>query len=296
MSGVPESRTNVFVQTAKKVLLQIVSQFAGTQLECRELDSAPAAPVPSAEDNLLRVVFRGAGKLQGQLQWNCEKAMAVQCAQLLMSETLDPAVAYGPTQADGFLEFIRQVAGELAVAWKKEIASEAELVWQQAQTTDFVTKHPARFELTGGALKTLSFGLDLDAEFIAGLEAAQSAAADATVNEEVAAKERTTTSDEVPALGKHSSAAIPSNLALILDVQLDATIRFGEREMLLQDVFGLMPGAIVELNQLVSEPADLLVAGRLVAKGEVVVVDGNFGLRVTEVLASNQRAAVMQLP
>jgi len=78
-------------------------------------------------------------------------------------------------------------------------------------------------------------------------------------------------------------------------VQLEATIRFGEREMLLQDVFGLTPGAVVELNQLVNEPAELLVAGRLVAKGEVVVVDGNFGLRVTEVVSRSQRAEMLSL-
>jgi flagellar motor switch protein FliN/FliY len=56
-----------------------------------------------------------------------------------------------------------------------------------------------------------------------------------------------------------------------------------------------MPGSVVELNQLVTEPAELLVAGRLVAKGEVVVVDGNFGLRVTEVVSRSQRAAMLEI-
>ena len=85
------------------------------------------------------------------------------------------------------------------------------------------------------------------------------------------------------------------NLALLLDVELQATIRFGQRDMLLREVFGLMPGAVVELNQLVNEPAELLVAGRLIARGEVVVVDGNFGLRVSEVAAAGQRAALLDL-
>jgi len=64
--------------------------------------------------------------------------------------------------------------------------------------------------------------------------------------------------------------------------------------MLLRDVFALMPGAVVELNQLVNEPAALLVAGRVIARGEVVVVDGNFGLRVTEVASRGQRAELLQ--
>jgi flagellar motor switch protein FliN/FliY len=89
--------------------------------------------------------------------------------------------------------------------------------------------------------------------------------------------------------------AVPLNLELLLDVELQATIRFGEKEMLLRDVLGLMPGAVIELNQMVNEPASLLVAGRLIARGEVVVVDGNFGLRVTEVTSPGQRAELLHL-
>lgn len=78
-------------------------------------------------------------------------------------------------------------------------------------------------------------------------------------------------------------------LDLLLDVQLEATIRFGERQLLLRDVLSAGPGSLIELDRELQEPADLLVAGRLIARGEVVVVNGNFGLRVTE-LVSPQNA------
>jgi flagellar motor switch protein FliN/FliY len=91
------------------------------------------------------------------------------------------------------------------------------------------------------------------------------------------------------------TGSLPANLSLVLDVELEATIRFGEREMPLRDIFGLMPGAIIELDQMVNEPAQLLVAGRLVARGEVVVVDGNFGLRVTEVASVSDRVAAIPM-
>jgi len=78
-------------------------------------------------------------------------------------------------------------------------------------------------------------------------------------------------------------------------VELDATIRFGRHEMLLRDILGLMPGVVVELDQLINEPAELLVAGRMIARGEVVVVDGNFGLQVTEVASDRQKAEILQL-
>jgi flagellar motor switch protein FliN/FliY len=61
------------------------------------------------------------------------------------------------------------------------------------------------------------------------------------------------------------------------------TMRFGSRQLLLREVLDLSPGAVVELDRTIQEPVDLLLDGRLVARGEVVVIDGNYGLRVTDV-------------
>jgi len=88
------------------------------------------------------------------------------------------------------------------------------------------------------------------------------------------------------------AAAANAHLDLLLDVQLEATIRFGESQLLLRDILAAGPGAIFELDRDLNAPADLLVAGRLMARGEVVVVHGNFGLRITE-LAAGQPPAQM---
>ena len=84
------------------------------------------------------------------------------------------------------------------------------------------------------------------------------------------------------------------NLELLLDVELDASIRFGQKEMLLRDILDLRSGAVIELERTVSEPAELLVAGRVIARGDVVVVDGNYGLRITEVVVPVQRLPTVQ--
>jgi flagellar motor switch protein FliN/FliY len=73
------------------------------------------------------------------------------------------------------------------------------------------------------------------------------------------------------------------NLDLLMDVELAVTLRFGSRRLLLREILELNPGAVVELDRQVNEPVDVLLDGRVVARGEVVVVDGNYGLRVTEV-------------
>ncbi len=76
---------------------------------------------------------------------------------------------------------------------------------------------------------------------------------------------------------------IQSGIGLLCDIELDATLQFGSREMVLREVLELGPGDVVELDRHVSDPVDLVVGDRIVARGEVVVVNGNFALRVTEV-------------
>jgi flagellar motor switch protein FliN len=86
-----------------------------------------------------------------------------------------------------------------------------------------------------------------------------------------------------------SEAARPSARDLLLEIELDATLQFGSRELPLKDVLALSPGDVLELNRHVNEPVDLVVSDRIVARGEVVVVDGNFALLVTEVAAPQLR-------
>ncbi|HVZ85067.1 MAG TPA: FliM/FliN family flagellar motor switch protein [Terracidiphilus sp.] len=84
-------------------------------------------------------------------------------------------------------------------------------------------------------------------------------------------------------------AAISSGIELLLDVELEATLRFGCRELPLGEILDLGPGDVVELDRHVADPVDLIVGDKIVARGEVVLVNGNFGLRVTEVAAPRKR-------
>jgi flagellar motor switch protein FliN len=75
----------------------------------------------------------------------------------------------------------------------------------------------------------------------------------------------------------------PSNLKLVMDVELNVSLRFGQRQLPLRDVLELKSGSVIELDRMVDEPVELLLDGKLVARGEAVIVDGNYGLRVTEI-------------
>lgn len=74
------------------------------------------------------------------------------------------------------------------------------------------------------------------------------------------------------------------NLDLVMDVELNVTLRFGERKLPLSEVLELGSGAVVELDRQVDEPVELILDGRVVARGEAVIIDGNYGLRVTQVI------------
>lgn len=74
------------------------------------------------------------------------------------------------------------------------------------------------------------------------------------------------------------------NIELIMDVQLEVTVELGRTKRSIKEILELAPGSIIELNKLSGEPIDILVNGKTVAKGEVVVIEENFSIRVTEIL------------
>ena len=82
---------------------------------------------------------------------------------------------------------------------------------------------------------------------------------------------------------------LSEGLELLLDVELEASLRFGARELPLGEILDLGPGDVVQLDRQVADPVDLIVADKIVARGEVVLVNGNFGLRITEVAAPRKR-------
>jgi flagellar motor switch protein FliN/FliY len=76
---------------------------------------------------------------------------------------------------------------------------------------------------------------------------------------------------------------------LLLDVTLPISIELGRTAMSISDILGLGPGSVVELEKLAGEPVDLLVNNKLIARGEVVVVDENFGIRITSMISPQDR-------
>jgi len=80
-----------------------------------------------------------------------------------------------------------------------------------------------------------------------------------------------------------------SNISLIMDVKLPVRVRIGKKKMLLKDVLNMDIGSVVELNQLANDPLEILVDNHVIAQGEVVIVDGNFGVQITSIGTKRER-------
>lgn len=80
-------------------------------------------------------------------------------------------------------------------------------------------------------------------------------------------------------------------LDVLLDVPLDVTVELGRSRMSIQELLALSPGSVVELDKIAGEPLDIVVNDRLIARGEAVVINDKFGIRITDIISKSERIA-----
>jgi flagellar motor switch protein FliN/FliY len=95
-------------------------------------------------------------------------------------------------------------------------------------------------------------------------------------------------------LRESDSGSTPHNIGLIMDVPLDISVELGKTRKTIKDILELHQGAIIQLDKLAGEPVDMLVNGKLIAKGEVVVIDENYGIRITTIISPMDRMNKLQ--
>ncbi len=102
--------------------------------------------------------------------------------------------------------------------------------------------------------------------------------------------EKTSSHEKTECGEKEELSAIEmKNISLIMDVKLPVRVRIGSKKMLLKDVLNMDIGSVIELNQLANDPLDILVGDKVIAQGEVVIVDGNFGIQISEIGTKRER-------
>jgi len=248
---------------------QVLGQISGSALPCAALGEAPAE-LPSASDSDLWIVCTSSGGLRGEMSLRLPPASALRLAQILMSEPPAPQAELTAEHREAALELLRQVAGLVATSLKPR--------WGEVQ----LRLGAAAGSPSWPAASTFWLRVGEDSSSPTLVQAHFSAALMAALRPEKAEQEQPSSASPAAAV---SPVPEDSNikLDLLMDVELAVTLRFGSRRLLLRDVLDLTPGAVIELDRQVEDPVDMLLDGRLLARGEVVVLDGNYALRVTDV-------------
>lgn len=302
----PETPPSVDPQSAQlqkiwvDCLQSVLGQVAGFPVTVGPADEeAPVAPAEGAPDRpQVCMVISASKALQGDMAMVAAEAGALSLAQILVSDQLNAAVPFDKDRRDAFEELIRQVLGQVATSLKQAAGGEVEVKPSGNELPSWAGASRVGIRITGEKLTPIPLTLLISPEL------AKSLAPRPEVKEPPApppvpkaqappavppAAKAEAPPPPPPAASPEPSGARNSNLELLLDVRLDATIRFGQKRMLLRDILELHPGTAVALDRLVQEPVELLVGGRVVAQGEVVIIDGNYGLRITEIMTMQQR-------
>ena len=245
---------------------QVLSQVTGSAQAC---GVAARAPDPaSAIEGELWILGTCSGGLRGEMSLRLSAAATLRVAQTFMSEPSAPEAPVTAEHREAALELLRQVAGQVATSLTARWGE----VQLRLESAEGAPSWPA------SSTSWLRFGEESSSS-PSWVELQVSAALAAALRAEKAEAAKS-----VPATTSPDDSR--ATLGLLMDVELAVTLRFGEMRLLLREILDLCPGSVIELNREVQEPVDMLLDGRLVARGEVVVMNGNYGLRITEVAAS----------
>jgi flagellar motor switch protein FliN/FliY len=270
----PGTPLHAFLDAICKAASEVFSQALGANWSV-EIDSTdPATPMGTS---VAAFQISTSGGLQGPASIQVGIPDALLMAQKFLQESLDPSAELNKDRNEALEELLRQVAG-LAATKIKSLFGETKL---EVSSVDPPTWHGVDVPLVASetASEKRSLELRLSPELLASVSStrAMAPAPDLAANSEA------------------TSAAVTHepNFDLLLGVNLNLTLRFGQRVLPLREILDLTSGSVIELDREVEEPADLLLGDKLIARGEVVIVDGNYGIRITEVADARQRIGTL---
>jgi len=259
----PDGEVHEYMKVWTSSLGMVVSQIAGTPFAV-ELTSTNPPEIPPADEQDLVVAVIATGSLRGDMKLRVPRIAVLSLGQLFLQEAQDTVAEIKPDHHDALEELLRQVTGQVSTAlsshWGEtqlRVETGASATWPAGSRGWLVAPAEAPCRLL------------LEWELSSALVTALSPP---PVKKPASESAR-------------SPEPAPNKLDLLMDVELDVILRFGQRSMTLREVMELDAGSIVELDRQVYDPAELLLEGKLIAHGEVVVVDGNYGLRILQIVS-----------
>ena len=264
----PRPELTQFVETWLQTLGQALGEISGSPVPCAFL-AEPLADFPAASDRDLWIVAACSGALRGEMSLRLPIASAGYLAQIFLSEPPAAIAELTSDHRDAVIELLRQVAGLFATSIKS--------TWGEVQIRlDIAAAAPT---WPASFTAWLRIGEDAASNLLE-LQLSAALAAALRIEQKGKPAEAAASAEASRPAESHDEKV---NLQALMGVELGVTLRFGGRRLLLREVLDLAPGAVIELDRHIQEPVDMLLDGKVVARGEIVVMDGNYGLRVTEV-------------
>jgi len=276
----------------EEVLVQVSGAACGVDFS---LNAPPGPPLAESGDIYFLITLTGA--MRGEMGVRVPRTVGLVLVQLMLREA-QPAAEWTSEHHEALEELFRQIAGRAAPAIRSTWG-EVQLRAESGPPPTWAVAATAWTCSSSDAPVTFRMEWQLSAALSAELKAAEArrnqvstAAVDIRLEDAPALAGATRIATATAPVARNEATAAPaaesdlaSKLELFKDVELDVTLRFGGRRMLLREILDLGPGAVVELDRELQDPVDLLLDGKIIARGEVVVVEGNYGLRVVEVVA-----------
>lgn len=258
-----------WLETWEKCTQTVLSQVTGHTVV---FEIAPEA-LPAADSDLWYTIVVG-GAVRGEMTLRLPAASGVRLAQQFLQEPEPAPEVPTAEHKEALEELLRQIAGQSATALASTSGGEVQFHLAASAAPSWSSSGARHLHTRDEAGTPVIIEIQISAALAAALQVIAEAQ---TVASAIPSQASTPATPVAPATASYER---------LRDVILDVKLRFGSRRMVLRDVLALSAGVVVELDSQVNSPVELLLDGRVVAQGDVVVVDGKYGLRVTQVIDS----------
>jgi flagellar motor switch protein FliN/FliY len=263
---------NNFIELLQNETISVIEGLTGhaPKIQLNKEESISESSAVSAPLAIIEILAQGASG--GKISLALAVSLATALGDLMLGGEGEEQSEMSEDDLDATKEIVSNIFGALATSISAqqempqlsfEIQNISFLAEGEMALNDFYKLYTYDVSI---ASTTAAMIMAVDKTFISNFEAIQE-------------EDSTAVSCEKPQLSEEEL----KNISLIMDVELPVRVRIGTKTVLLKDVLNMDIGSIVELDQLANEPLDVLIGDKVIAKGEVIIVDGNFGVQIVEI-------------
>ncbi|MEJ8580991.1 flagellar motor switch protein FliY [Helicobacter pylori] len=278
----------IFIQEVVSTLEGLVGKAPSVGLE-KEVSNSEESFLGLISTPYARVVISAIEKEEGSIELLAPVVLVTALSDLMLGGEGVSKEEMDNDDLDAFKEMASNIFGAIATSLKSQellpklnfTTINAEIAKELPKKEDYAKAVVFSFKME--ALKESQIILLTTAAFERQFEKTHKEEKEETI------KSATEATEEVKTHDASLENIEIRNISMLLDVKLNVKVRIGQKKMILKDVVSMDIGSVVELDQLVNDPLEILVDDKVIAKGEVVIVDGNFGIQITDIGTKKER-------